>query len=70
MKQKIIGNVAPKCEYCKHGKLSSDGENILCIKKGVLSRDFSCKKFSYDPLKRIPRELPPLPEFSPEDFEL
>lgn len=70
MNRKIMGKVEPKCEYCKHGRLSADNDKILCPKLGVLSRDFSCKKFSYDPLKRMPSALPVLPEFSPEDFEL
>ncbi|MBQ9944957.1 MAG: hypothetical protein IJO68_00360 [Clostridia bacterium] len=71
MKRKIIGNVEPRCEYCKHGKLSADNESILCPKQGVLSKDFSCKKFSYDALKRVPQKSSPaLQQFSPEDFEL
>ena len=71
MKRKIIGNVEPKCEYCKNGTPSSDGKKVLCAKVGLLEPDFSCKKFSYDPLKRVPKKSnPPLLQFSPEDFEL
>lgn len=69
MRKKVLGIVQPKCEYCETGTLASNG-NILCPKMGVLSPDFSCKKFKYDPLKRVPKKLPDLPEFSPEDFEL
>lgn len=69
MKRKLTGDVTPKCEYCKHGRPSAEN-TILCNKKGVLEKDFSCKKFSYDPLKRIPEKKAVLPEFSKEDFEL
>lgn len=70
MKKKIIGNVEPKCEYCKFGIEGADKKSILCPKKGVLDKDDHCKKFEYDPLKRVPRKAPTLMEFSEEDFEL
>ena len=70
MGKNILGNIEPKCEYCKHGSMSADGKNILCPKKGVLTPDFFCKKFCYDPIKRKPRKGPELPEFSPEDFSI
>ncbi len=71
MKKKIIGNVEAKCEYCRHGKLAADNTNILCPKMGVISKDFSCKKFTYDPLKRVPaKAAPQLMQFSKEDFEI
>ena len=71
MKKKIIGNIEPKCEYCKNGKLAPDNKNILCTKMGVISKDFNCKKFIYDPLKRVPEKATPkLMQFSKEDFEI
>ncbi len=71
LSKKIIDTDVPRCEYCLIGKLSADGETVLCTKKGVMDKDSSCKKFKYDPLKRIPKaEAPFLPEFSPEDFSL
>ena len=71
MKNKILGNVEARCEYCKHGKLAADNTNILCPKIGVISKDHSCKKFSYDPLKRIPSsKTPQLLQFEKKDFEI
>ncbi len=71
MKKKIIGeNVAPKCEYCKHGTPAADGKHILCEKTGILDLDFACKKYVYDPLKRTPKRPTEAMEFSAEDFEL
>lgn len=69
MKRKLLGNVTPKCEYCKHGTSSGD-KTILCLKKGILEADSYCRKFSYDPLKRKPEKKAELPEYSQADFEL
>ncbi|MBR4201752.1 MAG: hypothetical protein IKQ91_10905 [Oscillospiraceae bacterium] len=46
--------IEPKCEYCEHGKRSSDGNKVLCTKKGMVDASFHCPKFQYSPLKRIP----------------
>lgn len=46
--------IEPKCEYCDHGKRSSDGNKVLCTKKGMVDASFHCPKFLYSPLKRIP----------------
>lgn len=42
-----------RCEYCAKGT-QLDEENILCSKKGVRSAGSKCRKFTYDPTKRIP----------------
>jgi len=46
--------IEPKCEYCEHGKRSSDGNKVLCPKKGMVDANSRCPKFVYSPLKRIP----------------
>lgn len=46
--------IEPKCEYCEHGKRSSDGNKVLCTKKGMVDAGYHCTKFLYSPLKRIP----------------
>lgn len=70
MSRKLIGKVEPRCAYCKHGTPAPDNEHVLCVKKGVLDKNFSCKKFSYDPLKRVPEKLPELGTYTAEDFKL
>ncbi len=68
---KLFGSrIQPACEYCKHGEPSSDGQMILCRNKGIVAPYFTCRKFSYDPLKRVPKRVHQLPQFSPEDFSL
>ena len=41
------------CTYCQHGVSLCDGE-ILCAKKGLRTPEKSCRKFRYDPFKRVP----------------
>ncbi|MBQ8768619.1 MAG: hypothetical protein IJZ15_03075 [Oscillospiraceae bacterium] len=40
------------CDYCAYST-KLDGEQVLCAKKGVVTCE-SCRKFRYDPTKRIP----------------
>jgi len=47
-------NIEPKCDYCQFGKRAKDGNKVLCEKRGMVDASFSCNKFSYSPLKRIP----------------
>ena len=63
-------SVEPRCAYCGRGRLSADGENVLCKKYGVVDKDYSCKKFVYDALKRVPKRPKPLEKFDSEDFKL
>ncbi|MCI5793329.1 MAG: hypothetical protein MR022_00015 [Ruminococcus sp.] len=46
--------IAPKCDYCQFGKRAKDGNKVLCEKKGLVDSNYSCSKFEYSPLKRIP----------------
>lgn len=60
----------PACKHCRYGRKTSVGEKILCTRKGIVEPDFCCRKYCYDPLKRVPGRRPALPTFSPEDFKL
>lgn len=55
-KKELFGNhIEPKCIYCFFGNLAKSGDKILCEKVGVVGLDNkTCKKYIYDPLKRIP----------------
>ena len=63
--------IARSCSYCEYGT-AIDAEQVLCIKKGVVSVCGKCRKFSYDPCKRIPAKPKPLDfsKYSEEDFSL
>lgn len=59
------------CYYCRNGgKLEDD--TILCTKKGFLLTDTPCRKFKYDPCKRIPPRPRALDfsKYDQEDFSL
>ena len=59
------------CSYCLYGaKLEDDA--ILCSKKGMRGIDESCRKFKYDPLKRVPRKAKAMDftKYKQEDFSL
>ena len=41
------------CSYCLHSAKLSDTD-VLCSKRGVMPLHGQCRKFRYDPCKRIP----------------
>lgn len=55
------------CSYCQYGTLLEDGQ-ILCIKKGIRTLENPCRRFKYDPCKRVPRK-PKALDFSKYDGE-
>lgn len=46
-------NIEPCCSYCVNGNKISDDE-VICVKKGIVTTGDCCGKFVYDPLKRKP----------------
>ena len=46
-------NIEPRCGYCQRGSSIEDGK-MLCVKKGIVSPAGACRRFRYDPLKRVP----------------
>lgn len=59
------------CTYCAHGT-KIDDEQVLCIQKGVVSTEGSCRKFQYDPCKRVPPKPKALDfeKYKDEDYSL
>ena len=59
------------CEYCANAtKFGPD--QMLCTKYGVVSKTYACRKFQYDPFKRVPVK-PKAMDFSKydeDDFSL
>lgn len=64
-------NIAKSCAYCVHSGQTSD-EQMLCRKKGFVSPDGHCRRFRYDPLKRIPvrAQAKDFSQFDDRDFSL
>lgn len=59
------------CSYCKHGTPIGD-DQVLCAKRGAVSIYYSCRKFRYDPCKRIPPKMKALDfqKYEDVDFSL
>lgn len=59
------------CSYCMYGANLEDG-NILCSKKGMKTIENKCRRFKYDPCKRIPPKAKVLDfsRYDNEDFSL
>ena len=59
------------CEYCARGARLDD-DTILCAKKGLVKIDGSCRKFKYDPCKRVPPKAKSMvfSNYEEEDFSL
>lgn len=59
------------CAYCVYGtKVNED--QILCAKKGLKNPDGKCRRFDYDPTKRIPAKPKALDftKYEEKDFSL
>jgi len=63
--------IEKSCTYCIHGT-KLDEEQVLCIKKGIVSVCGKCRKFTYDPCKRVPIKAKALDfkKYGNEDFSL
>ena len=71
MRRKLYGQGVPRaCSHCFFGVPAQRGGQILWIKKGIVAPDFKCRKYKYDPLRRIPRVQPEPEQYDPADFSL
>lgn len=59
------------CAYCAHGVQLEEGQ-MLCAKKGLRTQADGCRKFRYDPCKRIPGKMkaPDFSKYDAEDYSL
>lgn len=63
--------ITRSCQYCQFATVI-DEENVLCSKKGLYSLFDRCRKFRYDPTKRIPPKPKAMDfkKYDEEDFSL
>lgn len=50
------------CAHCQFGG-TVDDDTVICQKCGIVPADHHCRRFRYDPLRRVP------PTPSPQNFE-
>lgn len=63
--------IEKSCSYCSYSTKLND-EQALCIKRGVVNLCGKCRKFSYDPCKRLPvkEKAIDFQKYDKEDFSL
>lgn len=63
--------IESNCSYCRFGEDAGSGR-IVCARYGFVDAGDSCRKFKYDPIKRVPETYRGRNEhsYSPEDFTL
>ena len=59
------------CSYCLYGAKLED-DVILCSKKGMRGIGEKCRRFRYNPLKRVPHKAKAMDfsKYKEEDFSL
>ena len=57
------------CAFCEKAEALCDEENMLCRKNGVVPKRYTCRSFSYDPLKRLPPKTCSVPKLEFVDIE-
>lgn len=64
-------DIEPRCGYCKFGARAEE-ETVICRKKGIRADTDHCRKFQYDPLRRVPprAESVDFLKFDEKDFSL
>jgi hypothetical protein len=59
------------CALCEYAAvIAGDDMHVLCSKKGIMEKERGCRKFLYDPLKRIPHRVTLNTDFSAADFSI
>lgn len=60
-----------RCAYCAYGRAVSETQ-IVCERKGVMDAADHCRRFAYDPLRRVPPRPAVLKteKYTAEDFRL
>ena len=65
-------DIEKSCSYCVHAAKTIDSSCVICSKKGMVACDGYCRRFKYDPLKRVPLKAKTrdFTEYDDVDFSL
>ncbi len=55
MKQNKQYDIDEICQNCEHSAVLSDDDNVLCAKKGIVSKGYKCGKFVLDVMRIDPK---------------
>jgi hypothetical protein len=53
-------NMPRQCATCARA-VRLNNTDMICKKYGVVYVDYGCRRYVYDPLKRVPSRMPPVP---------
>ena len=62
MKDRNTTETEKYCAYCEHSSPSYESDKVLCDIKGIVLATYKCRKFRYDPQKRVPAKKILLPQ--------
>lgn len=64
-------NMEKRCAYCARGCTINETQ-VACERKGIVDAAYHCRRFVYDPLRRVPPRPAALntERYSAEDFKL
>lgn len=62
-------NYDPICAFCENASGIYDEDSMICKTKGIVSKLYSCRKFVYDPLKRVPPRTVSAPQLDYIDID-
>lgn len=64
-------NMEKRCAYCARGCAINETQ-VACERKGIVDAAGHCRRFVYDPLRRVPPRPAALntERYSAEDFKL
>lgn len=66
MAREITENI---CAVCEMSEKLFDSDTMLCKIRGVVPKNHTCKKFAYDPLKRVPPKTAEAPKLDYVDID-
>lgn len=70
MKKMFNKDIVKKCAHCQNSLPLSNSDEMACKIRGIVNSDDLCRKYKYDPLKRVPNAQKIADDYSTDDFEL
>ncbi|MCH3973074.1 MAG: hypothetical protein LKE53_10010 [Oscillospiraceae bacterium] len=60
--------IEQRCDYCAHA--AGTQKEVSCLLGRKFPESGSCRRFRYNPLRRVPRVQPPVPKLDAQNFKL
>lgn len=63
-------DVVRACKHCAFSHEFGSPDEVLCSKRGAVTKDDCCRKYKYDVLKRVPDKAMFYNDYTQEDFSI